>query len=141
MQPEIGPEAEALLATTHNLVLGTTRRDGSPQLSPVWYLWTDGSLLISTIDTTAKWANLQRDRRCSACVDEPATGKMIVAYGEANLRVEDVEPDTRRLVAKYYPGEPDLVDAHMDRIFNSSDTRVIIDLVPNRIITRRLDLT
>ena len=132
------PEVNAFLASQRNLILGTTRSDGAPQLTPVWFLWTGTSFLISTIDTTAKWANLIRDNRCSTCVDDPDTGRMVVAYGEAALRTQNVELDTRRLVSKYYPGDLEGTDAHMTRIFDGRHNRMLIDVVPNRLITRCL---
>lgn len=139
MTKDLGPESKAFLEDMPNLILGTIRRDGSPQASPVWYLWTGASFLVSTIDTTAKWQNLLRDRRCSVCVDKPETGQMIVAYGEASLHVDDVQQRTHQLVAKYYKGEPERTDAHMERIFNSPSRRVLIEVMPQELITRRLD--
>lgn len=139
MNTELGPESRTFLEQMPNLILGTIRRDGSPQASPVWYLWTGSSFLISTIEATAKWQNLLRDPRCSVCVDKPETGQMIVAYGEATLQVEDVRPRTHELVSKYYPGEPERTEAHMERIFSSPARRVLIEITPGEIITRKLD--
>ena len=70
---EITPAVEEFLATQRNLILATIRRDGRPQLSPVWYVWRDGAFFISTVTSTAKWRNLVRDPRCSG----------IMASGEA----------------------------------------------------------
>lgn len=139
MHPDLSPAAETFLEKQPNLVLGTIRRDGSPQASPNWYLWTGSSFLISTVDTAAKWKNLQRDPRCSVCVDKPSTGQMIVAYGRAELTSGDVEDATRPLVAKYYPDEPERTEEHMRRIFDGSTRRVLIEVIPNEIITRWLD--
>ena len=118
-----------------NLVLATVRKDGSPQLSPLWYLWKDGGFVVSTITRTAKWWNLKRDRRCSVCVDEPSTGRMVLGYGVAELDDEDVWDRTWELVAKYR--DPDDVQGHMDRIFTAQH-RVLITVRPERIITRNL---
>lgn len=63
---------------------------------------------------------------------------MIVAYGSAVLTRDDVETRTRPLVAKYYPHEPKGTEAHMRRIFDGSSNRVLIEVVPDEIITRRL---
>lgn len=140
MKPIPGDETLEFLRSQPNLVLGTIRRDGSPQASPVWYLWTESSFLISTIEATAKWANLSRDPRCSVCVDEPETGRMVVAYGRAQLHTGAVEDRTRPLVEKYYPGEPASSDAHMRRIFAAdAPPRVLIEIEPDRLIARRLD--
>lgn len=126
------------LTEQQNLVLATIRRDGSPQISPLWYLWDGKTFVMSTIDTTAKWLNLQRDSRCSGCVDEPGTGRMVVAYGTAVLQADSVWEDTSRLVAKYYPGDPVGADRHVERL-RSGPRRVLIRLQPSRLLTRKLD--
>ncbi|MCH7642831.1 MAG: pyridoxamine 5'-phosphate oxidase family protein, partial [Chloroflexi bacterium] len=69
----ISAGTRAFLESQRNLVLGTVRKDGSPQASPVWYLWTGDAFVISTISATAKWWNLKRVPRCSWCVDDPET--------------------------------------------------------------------
>lgn len=139
MRPsEIGPDTTAFLQTQRNLVLGTLRKDGSPQASPVWYLWTGDAFVISTITATAKWWNLKRDPRASVCVDDPFTGQMVIAYGDAVLELDDVWDMTRELVAKYYPDDPDRIDPHMKEIFEGQ-TRVLITVKPDDIITRQPD--
>lgn len=142
MRDMLGPETTEFLVRQRNLVLGTTRRDGSSQLSPVWYLWTGDVFSISTIDTTAKWLNVLRDPRCSVCVDDPETGQMVVTYGMAEtVTGDEVRDRTWPLVAKYYPGDEEAATAHMDRIFGAGGRRVIIDVVPEKTIARRLDIT
>ncbi len=134
-----GDETQSFLERMPNLVLGTLRRDGSPQASPLWYLWNEGEFVMSTVTSTAKWWNLKRDPRCSVCVDEPDSGRMVVAYGSAELRVDQVRSETAPIVAKYYPGRPEQAAAHMARIFGNPARRVIIALRPDELITRRLD--
>ena len=130
----INPPTQTFLEEETNLILATVRGDGSPQISPVWYLWKDGKFVISTITRTAKWWNLKRDLRCSVCVDDPISGKMVVAYGVAELDDGDVWDKTWDLVAKYR--EPREVQGHMDRIFRQR--RVLITVRPDRLITRQL---
>ena len=132
----IAPAVHEFLLDRPTATLGTIRRDGSPQASVVWYLWDGSTFLISTIPTTAKWRNLRRDPRCSLCVEEPESGQMVVAYGRARLDDGDVRARTRDLVAKYYDNDAD-TEAHMERIFQSND-RVLIEVTPDRMITRRL---
>jgi PPOX class probable F420-dependent enzyme len=132
----IAPTVHRFLQERPTATLGTVRRDGSPQASVVWYLWDGSTFLISTVPTTAKWHNLRRDPRCSLCVEEPESGQMVVAYGRARLDDGDVRARTRDLVAKYYDNDAD-TDAHMERIFQSND-RVLIEVIPDRMIPRRL---
>ena len=134
----VGTQSSEFLSVMPDLVLGTIRLDGSPQASPVWFLWTGHSFLVSTIESTAKWQNLLRDPRCSACVDRPETGQMIVAYGSAILHVADVWNQTTQVVEKYYPDAPMQAAEHVQRIA-SGPKRVLIEMIPESIITRRLE--
>lgn len=134
---DLNEATERFLATRPTATLGTIRRDGSPQASVVWYVWRDGEFVISTITATAKWHNLRRDPRCSICIEDPETGHMVVAYGDAELDDGDVRAVTRELVDRYYADERD-TEAHMDRIFGD-DRRVLISVRPTALITRRLD--
>ena len=135
---DIGPDTTAFLQSQRNLILGTLRRDGSPQASPVWYLWTGEAFVISTNTATAKWWNLKRDPRASVCVDNQETGQMVIAYGNAELESEDVWDVTRDLVAKYHPDDPDQIDRFMGIIFEDQ-TRVLITVKPDDLITRSPD--
>ena len=135
---DIGPDTTAFLQSQRNLILGTLRRDGSPQASPVWYLWTGDAFVISTNTATAKWWNLKRDPRASVCVDNQETGQMVIAYGNAELESEDVWDVTRDLVAKYHPDDPDQIDRFMGIIFEDQ-TRVLITVKPDDLITRSPD--
>ena len=69
-------------------------------------------------------------------MDDPATGQMVVAYGEAGLDDGDVWEATWELVAKYR--KPEDVQGHMDRIF-TGQRRVLITVHPSRLITRNLE--
>lgn len=136
MTDQATPTVDRFLRERPTLTLGTLMRDGSPQASVLWYLWDDGEFVMSTIHSTAKWHNLVRDRRCSLCIEEPESGRMVVAYGEATLQDSDVRSRTRDIVSKYYDDEAG-TDAHMERIFSTAD-RVLISVKPNRLLTRKL---
>jgi PPOX class probable F420-dependent enzyme len=61
--------AREFIRDHHHAVLATTRRDGSPQLSPVACAVDDGgAVVVSTRETAAKTKNLRRVPRASLCV-------------------------------------------------------------------------
>ena len=133
----VSEAAHTFLAEQPNLILATVRRDGSPQQSPLWYLWTGDAFVVSTIDSTAKWANLNRDPRCSVCVDEPESGKAIVAYGRASLQSEGVRDLTVEIIKKYYPHQLQSAEDHLARIL-AGPKRVLISVIPDRLIERNI---
>jgi PPOX class probable F420-dependent enzyme len=133
---EITHTVDSFLHERPTATLGTIMRDGSPQASVLWYLWDSGEFVMSTIRSTAKWHNLLRDLRSSVCVEDPESGRMVVAYGDARLEEGDVRSRTRDIVDRYYDDPAD-TDAHMDRIFSAGD-RVLISVRPKRLLTRKL---
>jgi pyridoxine/pyridoxamine 5'-phosphate oxidase len=51
-------EAERWLTESRNYWLATTRPDGRPHAAPVWGLWVDGTLVVSTGRDSRKGRNL-----------------------------------------------------------------------------------
>ena len=132
---EITPAVEQFLARQPNLILATLRRNGGPQLSPVWYVWRDGAFFISTTRSTAKWSNLLRDPRCSGIVDSPE-GQYVYVSGVAELDDGDVY-DTIREIVRRYKSE-DEFEPYMESIYREGN-RGIIRLAPERVVTRKFD--
>lgn len=63
-------ELSEFLQPSHIAVVATINRDGSPQLTPNWYVWHEGRVAISTTEERLKHRNLARDGRMSLCVIE-----------------------------------------------------------------------
>ena len=132
---KITPAVEQFLAKQPNLILATLRRDGVPQLSPVWYLWREGAFFISTDVKTAKWLNLVRDPRCSGLIDA-AEGKYVYVSGVAELDDGDVYDVTEELVRRYKTEEE--LGPYMGEIYRDAH-RTIVRLVPERVVTLGFD--
>jgi len=71
----------------HRALLVTTRRDGTPQLSPVTCgLDDNGRVLVSTYPERAKTHNARRDSRVSVCVlSDEWDGPYVQIDGEAEV--------------------------------------------------------
>ena len=85
----------------HRAVLVTTRRDGSPQLSPVTCGVDDaGRVVVSTYPGRAKVANLRRDARATVMVlSDDWDGAWVQLDGTAE--VIDM-PEAREPLVDYY---------------------------------------
>ena len=59
-----------LAAGTRTAKLGTTMRDGSPHVMPVWFVLEGPELVFNTGADTVKGRNLRRDPRASIVVDD-----------------------------------------------------------------------
>ncbi|SES22421.1 PPOX class probable F420-dependent enzyme [Streptomyces qinglanensis] len=60
-----------VLTGTRTGKLATTRKDGRPHVTPVWFLLDDADRLLFTVDSASlKYRSLRRDPRFSLCVDD-----------------------------------------------------------------------
>jgi PPOX class probable F420-dependent enzyme len=74
----------------HVAVLGTIGTKGEPVLTPIWYLFRGGKLLMRTGKTSKKARNIQRDPRVTVCVqDERPPYASVTIYGAATVAPEE----------------------------------------------------
>jgi PPOX class probable F420-dependent enzyme len=130
-------ELEAFLAQTFPTPLGviaTLRRDGSPQIVPVWFRWDAGAVTIWTTDTRAWVQNLRRDPRVAFSVqtfEEPypavmMRGSATAATADDAARAEKIQAITRRYIV------PEDVEGYIARW---PDLRTIVTITPSHIVS------
>ena len=105
-----------------------------PQLTPNWYVYSDGRLLVSTTKQRVKHRNLVRDGRVAVCVcSEPMAEEYVTVRGRADIRDDDsIWEDTRAIVERYV--EPDGVEARMNML--RGEDRVIVSVEPDGVVFR-----
>jgi PPOX class probable F420-dependent enzyme len=87
--------------------IATIRPDGSPYVTPAWYLCRDGRVYITPRARSAWYADIERDPRVSITIDEEAhpyrkvrlDGAITIDYTPGN---DDEWRDTYRDIAKRY---------------------------------------
>ncbi len=62
-------EIDAFLSERRQAIFATNRAGRPPQLSPVWYVWEDGALYVSTSAHSLKARSIALDNQVSVCVD------------------------------------------------------------------------
>ncbi len=83
-----------LLEAPNTAVLTTIGPDGAPNSTPVWFLFRDGRVLVSTREGAQKAVNVGRDPRVSLAVVDPGQPER---YVELRGRAR-VEPDPEMAV-------------------------------------------
>ena len=63
-------DVKSLLAAPSPAVLTTTRKDGSPLTTPVWYRWTGGAFELVIAEGDVKLRQLEREPRCLLVIFE-----------------------------------------------------------------------
>ncbi|MET9018830.1 TIGR03667 family PPOX class F420-dependent oxidoreductase [Actinopolymorpha sp. NPDC004070] len=80
--------------------LTTVSADGTPQPSLVWFLWTEGELLIRSQPDKPKLRHIARNPRVGLHLDSDSTGNdVVVLTGEART---PAEPPTEEEAARYF---------------------------------------
>jgi len=124
------------LAGAHHAVVSTIRKDGSPQVSAVWYLLENDVFYFVTMAKSAKCRNLDRDPRIGICIDGgPRDYRSVMIYGSAEIcyDYDDFYRDTRfRIFRRYYDSD-DETRAYIEEV-GSSGGGVLITVRPDRVI-------
>jgi F420H(2)-dependent biliverdin reductase len=84
------PDVQARLAQESNVWLCTLRRDGSPHLTPVWFVYVDGTWWIGSGSRNVKVRNVLADPRVSLALE--GGNAPVVAEGTARVH-RDGFPD------------------------------------------------
>ena len=128
----LAPSVRTFLNERRFAVLATINDDGSPQLTVMWYLLRDDTIILNTTWSRVKGRNLQRDPRLSICVED---GYRFVSVSGAATFDDDqrvAQADIRELAIRYdgpEEGEQQMADFRQQR-------RVTIYLPLTHIIAR-----
>jgi PPOX class probable F420-dependent enzyme len=71
MAVQFGPRLKAFLDESLPITIGTTRHDGSVQLTPVWFEYRDGQIWLNGGPKRDWFKHMQRDPRVSLQVVDP----------------------------------------------------------------------
>lgn len=74
---------EARLGREYTIWVATVRHDGRPHLAPVWFVWLQEKIYITTGSETQKFANLYHNQ--SIALSLPDTDSVIIIEGEAHV--------------------------------------------------------
>jgi PPOX class probable F420-dependent enzyme len=131
MATPLSEKARALLQERRFAVLGTINKDGSPQLTTMWYLLDGDVILMNTKAGRTKERNMRRDPRISVCIED---GYSYVTISGTVEMVDDpqvAQRDIYRLAVRYN-GEEE-AKRQMEEQF-SKETRVTLHLKLEHII-------
>ena len=120
---------ETFLAVPRFAVVGTNRRSGAAQLTPVWYLYENEKIHLEMFVKSAKYRNLSRDPRIAVCIaGEHPDARAVMFYGTAELFAEGgawVEDIRWRLVRRYFESDAQ-ARSYMDRAASGGRTALAV---------------
>jgi len=62
-------ERDAFLSSARTCRVGTVGADGSPHVTPLWFVWDGSAIWLTSVVRSQRWIDLQRDPRVSLAVD------------------------------------------------------------------------
>jgi len=125
MPLQFGPRLKALLEEPLLITLGTTRRDGSVQMNPVWYEYRDSQIWLNGGHSRGWFKHLERDPRITLLVQDPKNGfRWTQIQGRlAGTNVEGADDHIEHLSHRYTGGP----------YRNPKIDRLIIKIDPERV--------
>jgi PPOX class probable F420-dependent enzyme len=126
----------AFIAERRTLQVATLNRDGSPQLTTLWFAIVDGAIIFETFTKSQKIVNLKRDPRLAVLVEDGDTYDQLRGVsinGRAELVDEPaaVERYAQAVIAKYNPGLPP--EAQAQAAVMLARKRTVVVVRPERI--------
>ena len=113
--------------------IGVTRDDGSPLVTPIWFLYEVGSVYFTPRAQSDWFQSLRRDPRICLCIDEQALPyRKVVVEGSAEL-IHDLGADDewrdlyRKIAGRYVP--EDAAEAYVQNTIDQERAlyRVVFD--------------
>lgn len=62
-------EVDEFLAAERTCRVATAGKEGRPHVAPLWFVWDDGSLWLSSVVRSQRWTDLMRDPRVAVVID------------------------------------------------------------------------
>lgn len=137
--PMTKEEMQKFLAEPLVAQLATVRVNGSPQIVPMWFLYEDGVMYMSTRTYAAKVKHLQKNPRVAVVVDvmeAPLKNKVVTLEGTVEVQTTEVKEITTKIYHKYM-GTAGAATPVAQQSINTP--RVILKITPKKIET--LDTT
>ena len=131
MSVTLSEKARAFLQERRFAVLATINKDGTPQLTTMWYLLEGDTIVMNTKAGRTKERNMRRDPRISVCFED---GYSYLTVSGTVEMIDDptiAQHDIYRLAVRY-DGE-EAARQQMEVQF-SKETRVTLRLKCERII-------
>jgi len=126
----LSANAERILSEPVTATLAIAGVDGTPHATPVWFVWRDAKVWVSTHAGRQKDVNARRARRGSFSVIDPANPSHYVELRGDLQVIDDPDMALRDEVVRKH-GHPD------GKAFDPANTkRIVIVLTPDRVLGR-----
>ncbi|MDE0692805.1 MAG: pyridoxamine 5'-phosphate oxidase family protein [Gammaproteobacteria bacterium] len=136
-------ERDAFLSERGVLMrIATVREDGSPLVTPIWFIYEEGAIWFTPRAASEWFACLRKDPRVALCIDEEASPyRKVVIEGTAELRhdlgADDLWRDRYRRIAKRYVNEEG-AEAYIQNTIDQERGLYLVPLAGSKVRTWRM---
>ena len=124
------------------LHIGCVREDGSPLVTPIWFIYQDGAILFTPREKSAWYEALKRDPRVTLCIDEqPLPYRKVIVDGLVTVE-HDLGNDAewrelyQRIAARYVPEAA--AAAYVRNTIDQPRALLKVDLAASKVTTWRM---
>ena len=125
----------ALLDAPRIGILGTTNRDGTPLLTPIWYAREGAELWLVIGPNSPKARNIRRDPRASFVVIDQTGYTYVTIQGRARLESGENGAKPREMAIRYLGAAQGARFAERDYI----KEEIVCRITPDRVSIRRAE--
>lgn len=75
-------------------------RDGSPHITPIWFMYENSRFIVTTPQSTVKAQNVRRDKRVALLVDDGETYLLVTGNARISKGIS-AERNTEKLAVRY----------------------------------------
>jgi PPOX class probable F420-dependent enzyme len=104
-------QIRAFLEAPRHAIAAVLRADGTPQLSPIWFLYENERVYFSTLVKSAKYRQLCRDPRIALCIDAGHPDARAVSISGSAELITDQSPERAdldwRILRRYHESDED----------------------------------
>jgi PPOX class probable F420-dependent enzyme len=129
----LSDKARAFLEEKRFAVLATINRDGTPQLTTMWYELQGDEIMMNTADGRVKAYNLRRDPRIAICLEDGYSYLTIAGRVLLDDDQTTAQADIHRLAVRYHNPEK---AAQMMRDTFSKQQRITLRLTIEQVIEK-----
>jgi PPOX class probable F420-dependent enzyme len=123
-------KTQDFLKEKHFGKIATLLKDGSPHVTPIWYMLEDGKIIINSTTDRVKYYNIKRDGRVCFLVDDGYP--YVVLWGKARVANErDANKDIEALAIRY-TGEAAGRKAARESYWKQP--RISFEITPERVV-------
>jgi PPOX class probable F420-dependent enzyme len=133
--PRLNPqEIDAYLAGPHVAHFASIRPDGTPHVSPVWYQWEDGKIIVVSGDSAVKTRNVRKNPKVAISVaTDEWPYQYVILEGDATIDSENLRETVRSIFSRYEGAERGEQDAN--ELIESDQALVAIVISVNRVMS------